>query len=123
MALLLSSALQDGPQSPPPITRHSSEQALDIAARLERLGAHMYGAYWCSHCYDQKQTLGVEGFAKVDYIECDPNGVNSRRSQCKARGITGCVCRGREADVWGGPHPPTDARAVCVRGQCLFSVF
>jgi hypothetical protein len=35
----------------------------------------MYGAYWCTHCYDQKQVLGYEVTDKyLEYIECDKKG-------------------------------------------------
>eukprot|EP00667_Euglena_gracilis_P010269 EG_transcript_10452 len=81
--------LQEGPYAPPAITATSSDRALALAARLEALGAQMYGAYWCSHCYDQKQTLGREAFERLPYVECDSNGVNSQRQTCKARGVKG----------------------------------
>lgn len=61
----------------------------------------MYGAYWCSHCYDQKQTLGREAFERLPYVECDSNGVNSQRQTCKARGVKGC---GPPATPLGTPY-------------------
>jgi hypothetical protein len=34
----------------------------------------MYGAFWCSHCYDQKQEFGREAMAEFPYVECFPEG-------------------------------------------------
>lgn len=34
----------------------------------------MYGAFWCSHCYDQKQMFGKEAMAEFPYVECYPEG-------------------------------------------------
>jgi hypothetical protein len=37
------------------VTRASPPGAADLAKRLKGAGAQMYGAFWCSHCFDQKQ--------------------------------------------------------------------
>lgn len=78
---------------PPEITTESSERALSVAKTLKELDAKMYGAHWCSHCYDQKQTLGKQVFDKqtglVEYIECSKDGVNARTKVCKAKEIPG----------------------------------
>lgn len=36
----------------------------------------MYGAFWCSHCYDQKQAFGAEAMAAFPYVECYPEGLH-----------------------------------------------
>jgi protein-disulfide isomerase len=78
------------PQSPPAITTSSSTQALVIGKELKRLNAKMYGAFWCSHCYDQKQTLGREAFTEsVQYIECSKDGVNTQYQFCRDKVIPG----------------------------------
>jgi len=76
---------------PPQITTTSSSTAIALGKTLQSLDAKMYGAYWCSHCYEQKQTLGKEVFSKdyVSYIECDKEGMNSKRSLCKERRVPG----------------------------------
>ena len=51
--------------APPEITTDSSERALSVAKSLQQLDAKMYGAHWCSHCYDQKQTLENRSFPRV----------------------------------------------------------
>ena len=46
----------------------------------------MYGAYWCSHCNNQKQELGYEVVKEKQmftYIECDKEGLDSQYSMCK----------------------------------------
>lgn len=58
----------------PVITTESSPQALEIARHLKEIGAKMYGAFWCSHCYEQKQTFGKEAMADFPYVECYPDG-------------------------------------------------
>lgn len=74
---------------PPPITTHSSERALLLAADLSRLDARMFGAYWCSHCYEQKERMGFEAMQKIPYIECSKEGLNSQNGLCKERDVPG----------------------------------
>lgn len=47
-----------------------------LVQRLRDSGARMYGAFWCSHCYDQKQTFGAEAMAAFPYVECYPEGLH-----------------------------------------------
>ena len=49
----------------------------------------MYGAYWCSHCYNQKQELGAEVVAAgmLAYVECDGEGFASQVCALRV-----CVC-------------------------------
>ena len=77
--------------TPPKITTSSSSTALSLGQTLKSLDSKMYGAYWCSHCYEQKQTLGKEVFVQkyVTYIECDKEGLDSQRSLCKERKVPG----------------------------------
>jgi uncharacterized membrane protein len=75
--------------SPPPITRASSERELALATKLKARGAKMYGAYWCSHCFEQKQRLGQKAMKLIPYIECAKDGENSKYDMCKERSIPG----------------------------------
>ena len=77
------------PQSPPPITMDSSKQAMVLAADLESLNTRFFGAFWCSHCYDQKQALGKQAMSKIPYIECSRDGVNAQVDLCKSRKVPG----------------------------------
>lgn len=103
LATTLSGGASKYPQSqemilyaPPEITTESSSRALSVAKSLSQLDAKMYGAHWCSHCYDQKQTLGKQVFDKsreggplVEYVECSKDGINSQNKVCKAKEIPG----------------------------------
>ena len=75
--------------SPPAITTESSKRALELADSLQALNAKMYGAYWCSHCYDQKEALGKQAFGKIQYVECSKDGVNSQNKLCKSKQVPG----------------------------------
>ncbi|MBD2100753.1 hypothetical protein [Leptolyngbya sp. FACHB-261] len=59
-----------------------------LAEHLSQVGARMYGAYWCSHCAEQKQTFGA-AFAQVPYVECDPQGAQAQTQLCRDKGIQG----------------------------------
>jgi len=74
---------------PPLITTHSDQRAKNLAARLSGLDSKMYGAYWCSHCYAQKQKLGQEAMEDLPYIECAKKGFNSEFKLCNAKKIPG----------------------------------
>ena len=62
---------------------------MKLATQLQTLDAKMYGAYWCSHCYDQKETLGKQAFSKIQYVECSADGKDSQTKLCKARKVPG----------------------------------
>lgn len=77
------------PQAPPAISTTSSSRALELSSNLQLLNAKMYGAYWCSHCFEQKERLGREAMSKIPYIECSTDGLNSQLAMCKERGLPG----------------------------------
>lgn len=60
-----------------------------LASKLKEKNTKMYGAYWCSHCYDQKQRFGKKAFQKIEYIECDKHGANSKFQMCRDKRIPG----------------------------------
>ena len=39
----------------------------------------MYSAYWCPHCYEQKEDFGEEAAKKLTVIECAADGQSSHR--------------------------------------------
>ena len=43
----------------------------------------MYGAYWCSHCQNEKRAFG-DSFRFVPYVEC-----TRETAKCAAAGIEG----------------------------------
>jgi uncharacterized membrane protein len=88
-SLVLADAGKLPPQAAPLISTTSSSRALELSTNLQALNAKMYGAYWCSHCFEQKERLGREAMAKIPYIECSSDGVNSQNAMCKERGLPG----------------------------------
>ena len=57
-----------------------------FAECLSGKGFKMYGAYWCSHCADQKKLFG-NSFDKINYVECSlPNNAGQIEA-CKSAGI------------------------------------
>ena len=69
------------------LTTTSGTAEIELAKHLTAIGAKKYGAFWCPHCYEQKQLFGPKAFEEVDYIECDPQGENPQRETCMAAGI------------------------------------
>lgn len=58
----------------PEVTEESSRTAVELARRLSASGVKMFGAFWCTHCYDQKQLFGKEAMKYFPYVECYPEG-------------------------------------------------
>lgn len=85
---LLAASSSDGTK-PPAITMSSSDRAMALADSLRSLDARMYGAFWCSHCYDQKEVLGKEAFSKLQYVECSKDGYKSQNALCKEKKVPG----------------------------------
>ena len=84
-----SDSSNDVGKSPPPILSSSSVRALDISKDLQARNARMFGAYWCSHCYDQKERLGKEAMSQIPYVECSREGMQSQAALCKQRDVPG----------------------------------
>ncbi|OQB05715.1 MAG: hypothetical protein BWY19_00848 [bacterium ADurb.Bin212] len=59
-----------------------------LAKKLTEKGVVMYGAYWCSHCNNQKKMFG-DAVKYIDYVECDPSGEGANPDECKANEIEG----------------------------------
>lgn len=55
---------------------------LALADHLRQRGAIFYGAWWCPHCFHQKNLFGTEGARKLPYVECDKD--DQGRQQCIA---------------------------------------
>jgi thiol-disulfide isomerase/thioredoxin len=80
------------PPKPPvgwEITTTSGESEIALAKHLTKIGGKMYGAFWCPHCYEQKQLFGKEAFKQINYIECDAQGVNPQTQLCRQAEIEG----------------------------------
>lgn len=80
------------PFDEPEVTRLSSPRAVALAKKLRAAGARMYGAFWCSHCFEQRQAFGAAAAADLPYVECYPNGFGRGvppASACVAAGVQG----------------------------------
>ncbi|XP_020596540.1 thiol-disulfide oxidoreductase LTO1 isoform X2 [Phalaenopsis equestris] len=71
------------------ITEQSTTWTIALAKHLHSIGAKMYGAFWCSHCVEQKQMFGREAAKILDYIECFPEGVGKGRKMAQECTLTG----------------------------------
>ncbi len=69
------------------ITTTSTAAEIELAKHLTAIGAKKYGAFWCPHCYEQKQLFGKEAFKNINYIECAEGGKNPQRQACLAAGV------------------------------------
>lgn len=69
------------------ITTESGADEIALAKYITSLGGKMYGAFWCPHCYEQKQLFGDKAFQEIDYVECDPAGENPQTQACLAAKI------------------------------------
>ena len=58
----------------PIVTTQSSSRGEQLAKRLKEAGAKMYGAFWCSHCHEQKEAFGSQAMKDFPYVECYPDG-------------------------------------------------
>jgi len=64
------------------INTTSGAAEIALAKHLTATGAKKYGAFWCPHCYEQKQLFGSEAFAEINYFECDPQGLPKSWQNC-----------------------------------------
>jgi len=71
----------------PAITTLSTESDVALAQYLRQSGAKMYGAYWCSHCYEQKELFGQLASQSLPYVECAVPGQPTQSKVCQAAGI------------------------------------
>lgn len=69
------------------VTTTSGEAEIALAKHLKSIGAKEYGAFWCPHCFEQKQLFGKEAFKLINYVECDPQGRNPQQQACVDAGI------------------------------------
>lgn len=69
------------------ITTTSGPSEIELAKHLTAIGAKMYSAFWCPHCYEQKQLFGKEAYKQINSVECDPSGKNPQPEACVAAKI------------------------------------
>ena len=70
----------------PIITTASSPQKVNFAKFLSESNIVMYSAYWCPHCYDQKQLFGEEAVKSLKIVECAKDGKDNDYKLCQTKG-------------------------------------
>lgn len=58
-----------------------------LAQHLNRIGAKLYGTYWCGACKYQRNLFGQEAITQIQEIECDPRGKNAQPNLCQQAGV------------------------------------
>lgn len=60
----------------------------ELALCLKEKGAVFYGAFWCSHCNDQKKLFGSSA-KMLPYVECSTANGQGQTQICKEKNIEG----------------------------------
>ncbi|HEY9600384.1 MAG TPA: vitamin K epoxide reductase family protein [Allocoleopsis sp.] len=84
--------LASGMPTPPlgwEITTTSGEAEIALAQHLKKAGVLAYFAYWCPHCYEQKQLFGKQAVKEFTHIECAPDGIDPQPQVCADAGVQG----------------------------------
>ena len=74
---------------PRTVRRHSTKQAVELAQHLRTKNVILAGAYWCPHTLRQRELLGREAAAMVEYVECAPRGYQADPNLCQALQVEG----------------------------------
>jgi len=61
--------------------------ASKLAEALTAKGVKFYGAYWCTHCEDQKEMFG-SALEKLNYVECAIPGQQGQVKECTDAGVS-----------------------------------
>jgi uncharacterized membrane protein/glutaredoxin len=68
----------------------SGAAEVELAKHLTQKGVKMYSAYWCPHCYEQKQLFGKQAWEQVTNIECAADAKkNPQPELCAKAGVKG----------------------------------
>jgi hypothetical protein len=63
----------------------STAEQKALVEHLRSRGAIFYGAWWCPHCFHQKNLFGTEAGRRLPYVECDKD--QAGRERCQAAKI------------------------------------
>ncbi len=77
-----------GPSTTPSLgqaLKPSTAEQLALAEHLRQQGAIFYGAYWCTHCFRQKNLFGQQAGDRLPYVECAKDQAGA--DQCNAAGV------------------------------------
>ena len=92
----------------PKVTTKSSSQKINFAKFLSKNKIFMYSAYWCSHCYDQKQLFGKEAVKELTIIECAKDGKDSQTDLCVKKEIKGFPSWEIKGEIYSGVQDLND---------------
>ena len=84
------------------ITTKSGPSEIQLAKHLTEVGVKKYGAFWCPHCYEQKELFGAEAFKSIDYIECAEGGQNPQPAKCSAVGLKSFPTWEIDGEIYAG---------------------
>ncbi len=73
--------------NPAPIINTNS-QSISLAQCLKDQGVKFYGAFWCSHCQNQKAMFGADA-VNLPFIECATPDGQGQLAICKENNIGG----------------------------------
>jgi uncharacterized membrane protein len=91
------------------ITSQSGASEIALAEHLKKTGATMYGGWFCSHCFEQKQLFGREAFkSNIKYVECHIEGKNPQIELCGKEGIKGFPTWDIAGKKYPGVQPPEE---------------
>jgi uncharacterized membrane protein len=66
----------------------SGPAEIELAKHLTQTGVKMYSAYWCPHCYEQKQLFGQQAWEQITNVECAADAKkNPQPATCAKDGI------------------------------------
>jgi uncharacterized membrane protein/glutaredoxin len=66
----------------------SGPAEIELAKHLTQKGVKMYSAYWCPHCFEQKQLFGQQAWTAVTNVECAPDAKkNPQPAACTQAGV------------------------------------
>ncbi|GJD08694.1 Vitamin K epoxide reductase [Galdieria sulphuraria] len=102
---------------PPSITSHSNARMMKLAERLKSKKARMYGAFWCEHCYHQKQMFGQEAFEKIEYVECSKNGRDSQYNLCREKDVPGYPTWEIDGELYPGEQSVEELEELAKAGN------
>jgi len=74
---------------PQRVQRESTDQAVQLADYLRSQNVVLAGTYWCPHTSRQKELLGREALARLDYVECAPKGYQANPKLCIENKVDG----------------------------------
>ena len=89
---------------PPAIETTSGTAEIALADHLSSIGTKKYGAWWCPHCHAQQALFGKDAFEKITYMECDPEGQDSKTTACQTAGVQSFPTWEINGELYPGVH-------------------